>query len=69
MISSTCINDFKILHFEEFGEEISEEKATELAVSLLTVFNCVYRPIKKDWIDEFSKNKFKYQKFYGEHQK
>lgn len=49
MISETALQEFKKLYFEEFGEEISDEQAMELSTNLLTLFNHIYRPIKKEW--------------------
>ena len=43
---------------EEFGEDISDEKAAEQGINLLTMFDSIYRPIKKEWVDEVEgKNK------------
>ena len=50
MISEAALQSFKELWREEFNEEISDEYATELSVNLLTLFNHIYRPVKKDWL-------------------
>ena len=50
MISDAALQEFKKLYVEEFGEEISDERATELGVNLLTLFHHIYRPVKKDWL-------------------
>lgn len=52
MISDTALQEFIALWREEFGEEISEEKAMEIAPKLLNLFDHIYRPIKKKWLDE-----------------
>jgi hypothetical protein len=52
MISSIALQEFKALWREEFGTEISDDQATELATNLLTVFNHSYRPVKKEWLRE-----------------
>ena len=57
MISQTALQEFKKIWAEEFGEEISDEQATELGINLLTLFNYIYRPIKKEWLEEFSDDK------------
>ena len=57
MISQTALQEFKKIWFEEFGEEISDERATELGINLLMLFNYIYRPIKKEWLEEFSDDK------------
>jgi len=50
MISETALQEFKELYVEEFGEELSDEKAIELGTNLLTLFHHIYRPVKKDWL-------------------
>ena len=57
MISQAALQEFKKIWAEEFGEEISDEQATELGLNLLTLFNHIYRPIKKEWLEEFSDDK------------
>lgn len=52
MISETALKEFKKLYVEEFGEEISDEEAIKLATNSLTIFNHIYRPLKKSWLDE-----------------
>lgn len=52
MLSEEALAAFKKLYIEEFGEEISDEEATELGVSLLSLFNQIYRPVKKEWLEE-----------------
>lgn len=52
MISEKALEEYKALYKEEFGEEISNEKAMDEAVSLLTMFDAIYRPVKKSWLKE-----------------
>ena len=55
MISEAALRDFKKIWKEEFGgEEISDKLATEEAANLLTLFNAIFRPVKKDWLDAVS---------------
>ena len=54
MISETALQEFKRLYVEEFGEEISDEQAMELGTNLLTLFDHIYRPVKKKWLDVVS---------------
>ena len=56
MISETALQEFKKIWLEEFGEEISDEKATELGINLLTLFDHIYRPVKKSWLGATSEN-------------
>lgn len=53
MISKEAVEKFKAIWKEKFDEEISDEKATEKGINLLTLFNIIYRPIKKEWQKEF----------------
>ena len=58
MISDRALRQFNNIWKEEFGHKISDEIAIESAVALLTLFNIVYKPIKKEWEkNETSKNK------------
>lgn len=52
MISKKAIEEFKAIWKGEFNEEISDEKATEEGINLLTMFNAIYRPLKKSWLSE-----------------
>jgi len=56
MVSEKALQEFKKLWREEFGEDISDEKALEEATALLTMFDVIYRPIPKAWSDEYDKN-------------
>jgi hypothetical protein len=47
MISQERIEEFKQIYLEEFGEEISDEKAYELALQLLQLFQVICRPLPK----------------------
>ncbi|KKP33249.1 MAG: hypothetical protein A2312_00385 [Candidatus Staskawiczbacteria bacterium RIFOXYB2_FULL_32_9] len=52
MLSEKALEDFKKILQEEYKEEISNERAVELAINLLTFFDNVYRPVRKEWLDE-----------------
>ena len=56
MISETALQEFKKIWLEEFGEEISDEKATELGINLLTLFDKIYRQVPKSWLAGASEN-------------
>jgi len=56
MISEIALQEFKKIWLEEFGEEISDEKATELGINLLTLFDTIYRPVPKSWLGAVSEN-------------
>jgi hypothetical protein len=46
MLSTQSLQDFKDIWRQEFGEEISDDFAVEQAISLLTLMDAIYRPIK-----------------------
>jgi len=52
MLSKKALEDLKKIWREQFGEDISDEKATEEGINLLTMFDAIYRPIKKEWLKE-----------------
>ena len=56
MISEIALQGFKKIWLEEFGEEISDDKAAELGINLLTLFNAIYRPVPKSWLGATSEN-------------
>ncbi|MDD2785995.1 MAG: hypothetical protein PHS79_03825 [Patescibacteria group bacterium] len=53
MISNEALQEFKKIWREQFGEDITDAKALEEGINLLTLFNAIYRPIKKEWADEY----------------
>jgi len=57
MLSEKALLEFKQIWLEEIGYELTDEKATELAINLLTLFDKIYRPLKKSWLETDSKNK------------
>ncbi len=52
MISDASLQEFKEIWKEEIGTEISDEQAMEEATQLLTLFDAIYRPIKKQWLND-----------------
>lgn len=46
-ISQDEIEEFKQIYLDEFGEEISDERAYELGLQLIQLFQIVYRPLPK----------------------
>lgn len=57
MLPKEVAEEFKKIWREEFGEDISNEEATKHGINLLTLFNVIYRPIKKSWLEEYEKSK------------
>ena len=56
MLSEAALQEFKKIWMEEFDEEISDEKAAELGINLLTLFNAIYRPVPKSWLGDAPEN-------------
>ena len=52
MISDAALKRFQAIWREEFQEEISDEVAMVEATQLLTLFDVIYRPIRKDWVND-----------------
>ncbi len=57
MLSDDALQSFKKIWKEQYGEEISDEKAEELGLNLLTIFDHIYRPIKKNCAELSEENK------------
>lgn len=52
-LSKEAIEEFKEIYRQEFGKEISDQTALELALNLLTLFQAIYRPVTKEEFEEF----------------
>ena len=59
MISDKALREFKEIWKEEIGEEISDESAMGEATQLLTLFDAIYQPIKKEWVKQYDDDKSK----------
>lgn len=58
MLSQKAFEEYKAIYKEEIGGELpSDEKLHEMAVSLLTLMNVVYRPIKKEWLERYEERR------------
>lgn len=51
MLSKKALGSFKEIWRKEFKGDITDERATAEATALLTLFNAIYRPIRKDWLE------------------
>ncbi len=49
MLSAEAISEFKEIWRNEFGEDISDEFALSQAVSLLSLYDKIYRPLNRLW--------------------
>lgn len=59
MISDKALQEYKKIYKKKFGKEIDDVTAMEQAASLLTLVDAVYRPIKKEWMEEYNKKREK----------
>lgn len=57
MLTEEAIEEFKKAYREVYNEEVSTEKAVDLGTSLLNMFQVIYRPIKKSWLNELTNKK------------
>ena len=55
MISKNALEEYKEIHRQETGEVFSDDVLLDEAINLLTLFDRVYRPIKKEWLKEYGK--------------
>jgi hypothetical protein len=55
-----ALQEFKMIWRQETGQEITDKEALDAAVALLHLFDVIYRPIPKDWSDEYDNHKQNY---------
>jgi hypothetical protein len=53
MISDQALTEFKTIWRNETGQEMTDKEALDAAVALLHLFDVIYRPIPKEWSDEY----------------
>jgi hypothetical protein len=53
MLTKQALEEYKQLHREETGTVLPDDVLADEAINLLTLFNFVYRPIKKAWLEEY----------------
>lgn len=53
MISDKALQEYKEIYKKKFGVDIDDATAMDQATNLLTLVNAVYRPIKKEWLEEY----------------
>lgn len=54
MISQQTLQKFKEIFEKEIGPMPDEQVLLDSACDLLTLFDNTYRPIKKEWVEEFN---------------
>jgi len=55
MLSKHALEEYKEIHRQETGEVLPDDVLANEAINLLTLFNFVYRPIKKEWLKEYGR--------------
>lgn len=55
MITKEALREFKAIYREQYGKDISDKDALDLALNLLTIMDVVYRPVKKEWVEALEK--------------
>lgn len=53
MLSKQALEEYKEIHKQETNTVLPDEVLLDEAISLLTLFDRVYRPIKKVWLKEY----------------
>ncbi len=56
MISKEALEEYKTIYKAQFGKDVSDADALEQAINLLTFMNAIYRPIKKEWLEELEES-------------
>ena len=56
-MTEQCLEEFKKIYFEEFGLEISDDIALNLATNLLNLFSLIYKPVTTSWENEYAYGK------------
>ena len=62
MLSKQALDEYREIYRNEHGEVPSDEVLVEEAIKLLTVFDYIYRPIKKVWLKDYER---RHQDFPG----
>jgi len=52
MISKEALEEYKKIYKADRGIELSDEEALAQATNLLNIINLIYRPVKKEWLDD-----------------
>ena len=59
MLSKHALEEYKEIHLQETGKVFPDDVLLDEAIKLLTLFDYVYRPIKKEWLKEYGRNNIK----------
>jgi hypothetical protein len=55
-LSREALEEFKTIYREEFGEDISDDKAGEMGMRLLRLFDILSHPTARDATDQSSRS-------------
>lgn len=55
MLTKQALEEYKEIHRQETGMVLPDDVLANEAINLLTLFNFVYRPIKKGWLKEYGR--------------
>lgn len=55
MLTKHALEEYKEIHRQETGAVLPDDVLANEAINLLTLFNFVYRPIKKEWLKEYGR--------------
>lgn len=56
MLTKQALEEYKEIHRQETGTVLPDDVLANEAINLLTLFNFVYRPVKKAWLQEYGRN-------------
>ena len=65
MLSKQALDEYREIYRQEHGEVPSDEILVEEATKLLTVFDLVYRPVKKVWLQEHEQQREQFPRVVG----
>ncbi len=65
MLSKQALDEYREIYRQEHGEVPSDEVLVEEATKLLTVFDLVYRPVKKVWLKEYEQQREVFPRVVG----
>lgn len=69
MLSKQALDEYREIYRNEHGEVPSDEILVEEATKLLTVFDLVYRPVKKVWLKEYEQQREEFPRVVGPEEK
>lgn len=65
MLSKQALDEYREIYRNEHGEVPSDEILAEEAIKLLTAFDLIYRPIKKEWFAAYEEKHNQHEQGFG----